>query len=63
MTDTEPTVEQIDMNINGFFFAYFGATLYIMTVEKTITIVQYKRKPEYISEQPTREFRELRTWI
>jgi hypothetical protein len=26
MTDTEPTVEQIEMKISGFFFPYMGAT-------------------------------------
>ena len=27
ITDTDPTVEQIEMNIKGFFFPCFGAIL------------------------------------
>lgn len=27
ITDTDPTVEQIDRYMRGFFFPYFGATL------------------------------------
>lgn len=49
MTETEPTVEQIEMYISGFRLPYFGAYLYIMTVEKATAAVQYSRKPIQMS--------------
>lgn len=45
MTDTDPTVEQIEMKIRGFFFPYIGATRYIMTTAKTATAKQKMRNP------------------
>ena len=49
MTETDPTVEQIEMNTKGFFFPCFGATLYIITQENTATAAQYNKNPERIS--------------
>jgi len=40
MTDTEPTVEQIEIYTSGFFLPYIGAILYIMTAAKTATMKQ-----------------------
>lgn len=45
ITDTAPTVEQIDMYTSGFFFPYFGPTLYIIITAKTATAKQKKRNP------------------
>lgn len=40
MTETDPTVEQMEMYMRGFFFPYTGATRYIMTDANTATKVQ-----------------------
>jgi hypothetical protein len=48
MTDTDPTVEQIERKMSGFFLPYNGATLYIMTTAKTPTIRQKMRNPATI---------------
>jgi len=40
ITDTEPTVEHMEIKIRGLFFPYFGAILYIMTKAKTATAMQ-----------------------
>ncbi len=53
MTDTEPTVEQIEIYIKGFRFPYVGDTLYIMTDEKRMTARQYKTNPASISKRST----------
>jgi hypothetical protein len=45
MTDTDPTVEQIEMKMRGFFFPCIGATRYIMTTAKTATAKQKMRNP------------------
>jgi len=49
ITDTEPTVEQIEIYIKGFLFPYVGETLYIMTDEKTMTARQYRTNPGCIA--------------
>lgn len=48
ITETEPTVEQIEMKTRGFFFPWTGATRYIMIVEKIATAKQYKRNSNAI---------------
>jgi hypothetical protein len=40
MTETDPTVEQIEIKMSGFFFPCTGATRKIMTVEKIATARQ-----------------------
>lgn len=37
MTEMEPTVEQIDRYISGFFLPYLGAIRYIIILAKTET--------------------------
>ena len=51
MTETDPTVEQIDMYIKGFCFPYTGATLYIMIDENTATAKQYNKKPGKVNQK------------
>ena len=45
MTETDPTVEQIERYMRGFFFPYRGATRYIMMIAKMSTMKQKKRNP------------------
>jgi hypothetical protein len=45
MTDTDPTVEQIERKMRGFFFPCTGATRYIITTAKTATVKQKMRNP------------------
>lgn len=64
MTDTEPTVEHIEMYTKGLDFPYFGPNLYIMRVANIATAAQYRRKPKALNSEsvPLCEH-QGRTWL